>query len=169
MAFAELGNSDRAWELMNMINPVRRGGSAQEIATYRVEPYVVAADVYARPPHTGRGGWTWYTGSAGWMYRLITESLLGLRLEADRLLFTPRVPSTWNSFKVHYRFRETVYHITIQRLPDEESESAVIVDGVRQAGPYLTLVDDRKDHSVVVQFHEKHEDPRSIPSLISVH
>jgi cellobiose phosphorylase len=168
MAFAELGNSDRAWELMNMINPVHRGGSAQEIATYRVEPYVVAADVYARPPHTGRGGWTWYTGSAGWMYRLITESLLGLRLEAARLYFKPRVPSTWNSFKVRYRYGETVYHVTILQSQDVESESRIMVDGVRQAEPYLTLVDDRKDHSVVVQFHENREDPRRIPSLISV-
>ena len=81
MAFAAMGDAKRAWELFALINPVTHGDTAEAIALYRVEPYVVAADVYAVPPHTGRGGWTWYTGSAGWMYRLITESLLGLRLE----------------------------------------------------------------------------------------
>ena len=81
MAFAKLGDSRRAWELMAMINPVNHARSPESIATYKVEPYAVAADVYALSPHTGRGGWTWYTGSAGWMYRLIVESLLGLRLD----------------------------------------------------------------------------------------
>ena len=79
MAFAQLGDSRRAWELMAMINPVNHARSPESIATYKVEPYAVAADVYALSPHTGRGGWTWYTGSAGWMYRLIVESLLGLQ------------------------------------------------------------------------------------------
>ncbi len=87
-----------------MINPVNHGGSPEAIATYRVEPYVVAADIYSLLPHTGRGGWSWYTGSAGWMYRLIIESLLGLRLDADKLYFEPLLPSSWNTFKVHYRF-----------------------------------------------------------------
>jgi cellobiose phosphorylase len=85
MAFAALGDSRRAWELTTMINPANHAKSQQAIATYKVEPYVMAADVYAVTPHTGRGGWTWYTGSAGWMYRLILESLLGVRLETDRL------------------------------------------------------------------------------------
>ena len=78
MAFAAMGDAKRAWELFTLINPVTHADTPEAIAVYRVEPYVVAADVYAVPPHTGRGGWTWYTGSAGWMYRLITESLLGL-------------------------------------------------------------------------------------------
>src|SRR6185436_2227622 len=109
MAFAMLGDHQRAWDLFNMINPVMRGGSEGDIATYKVEPYVVAADVYAIPPHTGRGGWTWYTGSAGWMYRLIMESLLGLRLEVDKLRFAPCLPAHWPSYKIHYRYRETNY------------------------------------------------------------
>ncbi len=113
MAFAELGDSRRAWELLGMINPVNHGRNKEEIATYRVEPYVVAADVYAVSPHTGRGGWSWYTGSAGWMYRLVMESLLGMKRETDRLRFTPCVPESWGSFKVRYRYRETTYHITV--------------------------------------------------------
>ena len=87
MAFAALGDSRRAWELLAMINPVNHAKSPEAIATYKVEPYVVAADVYALSPHTGRGGWTWYTGSAGWMYRLIVESLLGLRLGSGQTAF----------------------------------------------------------------------------------
>ena len=93
MAFAELGDARRAWELLTMINPVNHSLSGQDAATYKVEPYVVAADVYASPPHVGRGGWTWYTGSAGWLYRLIVESLLGLRLEVDKLRFKPCLPA----------------------------------------------------------------------------
>jgi cyclic beta-1,2-glucan synthetase len=168
MAFAQLGQNDRAWELLNMINPVNRGGSSEDIAIYRVEPYVVAADVYARPPHTGRGGWTWYTGSAGWMYRLITESLLGLRLEVNKLHFSPRIPSGWNSFKVHYRYRETVYHIAILRSSGEKPESSVLLDGVRQVGTYLPLIDDQKEHSAIVRFHDQAEDIADLDDLMVI-
>ena len=107
MAFAELGDSRRAWELFSMINPVNHAQSAAAIATYKVEPYVMAADVYAAAPHTGRGGWTWYTGSAGWMYRLALESLLGLRLEGDKLRLAPCLPASWPGFKLRYRYRDT--------------------------------------------------------------
>lgn len=118
MAFAALGDGPRAWELTTMINPVNHAKTPEEIDTYKVEPYVVAADIYAVQPHTGRGGWTWYTGSAAWMYRLILESLLGLRLDVDRLHVTPCLPAHWDGFKVHYRHRETVYHIReVGRMP----------------------------------------------------
>ena len=99
MAFAALGDSARAWELTAMINPVNHARTAAGAQAYMVEPYVVAADVYALAPHTGRGGWTWYTGSAGWMYRLVVESLLGLNLEADRLRLAPCLPPEWNGFQ----------------------------------------------------------------------
>ena len=85
MAFAEAGRIDKAWQVFDLINPLRHALTPDAVTTYKVEPYVAAADVYAVPPHTGRGGWTWYTGSAGWMYRLIVESLLGIRRESDRL------------------------------------------------------------------------------------
>ena len=152
MAFAALGNGERAWQLMTMINPVNHGGSPQALAAYKVEPYVVAADVYAQPPHTGRGGWTWYTGSAGWMYRLITESLLGLRLDVNKLYFAPCLPSSWNAFKVHYRYRETVYHILVQPLPDGNAEAGVTLDGVSQHSTYLPLIDDQIEHFAEVKF-----------------
>jgi cyclic beta-1,2-glucan synthetase len=150
MAFAALGDSTRAWELLSMINPVNHARSPEGIATYKVEPYVVAADVYALSPHTGRGGWTWYTGSAGWMYRLIVESLLGLMLEKDKLRFAPCIPSDWKSFKVHYRYSETVYHIAVLQTHTENGEMRVTVDGVAQHDKAITLVNDRQEHSVEV-------------------
>jgi cellobiose phosphorylase len=148
MAFARLGDSARAWELMAMINPVNHGKSPEGIATYKVEPYVVAADVYVVPPHTGRGGWTWYTGSAGWMYRLITESLLGLKREGDTLRFEPCLPSDWRGFKVRYRYRETVYHIIISQKAYDGSGSTVTLDGIQLKEGIIPLIDDRREHSV---------------------
>jgi cellobiose phosphorylase len=156
MAFAALGDSLRAWELLAMINPVNHARSQEEMATYKVEPYVVAADVYALSPHTGRGGWTWYTGSAGWMYRLIVESLLGLRLEADQLRFAPCLPADWEAFKVHYRYRETLYHITILQTRAGNGETSVTVDGLERPDKAIPLVDDRREHSVEVRICASH-------------
>jgi cellobiose phosphorylase len=155
MAFAQLGDSQRAWELFALINPVNHAECAKTIATYKVEPYVVAADVYALPPHIGRGGWTWYTGSAGWMYRLIVESLLGLRLDVDKLHFAPCLPDNWKEFKVHYRYRETVYHIAIVQASAGHGETSVTVDGVRRQGNLIQLVDDRQEHSVELRLNTR--------------
>ena len=151
MAFAKLGDSQRAWELLTMINPVNHGKSAQGIERYKVEPYVVAADVYAVPPHTGRGGWTWYTGSAAWMYRFIVESLLGLMIETDKLSFTPCIPAEWGGFTMRYRFRETTYHVKVRQGHAGEVEAATVsLDGVVQEGKEIPLVDDRGEHFVEV-------------------
>ena len=151
MAFARMGDNRRAWELFTMINPVNHATSAEEAARYSVEPYVVAADVYAVPPQTGRGGWTWYTGSAAWMYRLIVESLLGLTLEVDKLRFAPCLPAEWEGFKIHYRYRETVYHIAVLQTPAENGEMRVTVDGVEQHDKTIPLVDDHKEHGAEVR------------------
>ncbi len=150
MAFAALGDSRRAWELFDLINPVNHASSAAAIATYKVEPYVVAADVYAVAPHTGRGGWTWYTGSAGWMYRLILESLLGLKLEVDKLRFAPCLPADWETFKLHYRYRETVYHITVSQTRAAAGAMSVTLDGVEQPDKTIPLADDRQEHMAEV-------------------
>jgi cellobiose phosphorylase len=148
MAFAELGDAERAWEIWNLINPVAHGASPAAIETYKVEPYVVAADVYAVAPHVGRGGWTWYTGSAAWMYRLLVESLLGLRLEGDRLRIEPCLPAGWEGFTVHYRYRETVYHIAVHQTPHATGEQRLSLDGHDEAGMAVPLVDDRREHRV---------------------
>ena len=159
MAFARLGDSERAWELLRMINPVMHGMSAESIATYKVEPYVIAADVYAVPPHVGRGGWSWYTGSAGWMYRLIIESLLGLRLEVDKLHFDPRPPKEWFGFKMQYRFRQTNYHIDVTQIftPLNSTERIVCVtlDGNECSDAMIVLIDDGQPHAVTVSVHRK--------------
>ncbi len=151
MAFARLGDRRRAWELFRMINPVNHARSAEEAATYKVEPYVVAADVYAVPPHTGRGGWTWYTGSAAWMYRLIVESLLGLERQGDKLWFAPCLPADWEGFKIHYRYRETIYHIRVRQSAAGKGRMQVTVDGIEQPDQHVPLVDDHREHRVEVE------------------
>jgi cellobiose phosphorylase len=118
------------------------------VARYQVEPYVVAADVYAEAPHQGRGGWTWYTGSASWMYRLVLESLLGLRRERDSLHFAPCLPAVWPGFALQYRFGETVYAIQVSRVAAETGTSSLVLDGVVQISGVLALHDDRQPHSV---------------------
>jgi len=151
MAFAAMGDSTRAWELLSIINPLKHGSTPEEVAIYRAEPYVVAADVYALPPHTGRGGWTWYTGAAGWMYRLIVESLLGLRLDVDKLRFAPCIPADWKSYRLHYRYRETFYHITVTRTGPTSEVVSVTVDDLVQSDGSVHLVDDRKEHFVEIK------------------
>jgi cellobiose phosphorylase len=151
MAFAALGDSKRAWELLAIINPINHTTSPKGIATYKAEPYVVAADIYAVTPHTGRGGWTWYTGSAGWTYRLIVESLLGLRLEVDKLHIKPCIPADWETYKVHYRYRETMYHISIFQSHGTIADLNITVDGVDNVDKIIPLVDDRHEHTVEVR------------------
>ena len=149
MAFAALGDGRRAWELAGLINPLQHSCTPEGAATYKVEPYVVAADVYAVAPHTGRGGWSWYTGSAGWMYRLLLESLLGLRLEVDRLHFAPCLPDGWNTFAVRYRYRETTYRIAVEQ--GGADGAGVVLDGADQPDRFITLVDDRREHAARVR------------------
>ncbi|MEO6637375.1 MAG: cyclic beta 1-2 glucan synthetase, partial [Ginsengibacter sp.] len=149
MAFAKLDDTRRVWELLSMINPVNHGKTAEEIAIYKVEPYVLAADVYSRVPHAGRGGWTWYTGSAGWLYRLLTESFLGLHQEENKLSISPCVPKEWPSFKVHYRYKTSMYHIEVMQINMEE-EWRVIVDGAEQKDKMITMSDDGREHNVRV-------------------
>jgi cellobiose phosphorylase len=122
----------------------------------------MCADIYAAPPHTGRGGWSWYTGAAGWMYRLSVETLLGLQLEVDRLRITPCIPAHWQSYKIHYRYRETVYHITLRRGAEPEQHAGrVTLDGVLVPGVgvdaagrpqgIIPLVDDHREHFAEVE------------------
>jgi cellobiose phosphorylase len=156
MAFAALGDAKRAEELLSAINPINHAKTADAVAVFKTEPFVIAADVYSRAPHTGRGGWTWYTGSAGWMYRLIVESLIGLKVRADTLAFAPCLPATWPRVELDYRYKDTIYHIEISRSP-ETLEAAqlgcdvrVVLDDIEQTGSLIKLVDDRARHVVQV-------------------
>ena len=152
MATAMSGDNNRAFALYQMINPLTHSDSVQAIETYKVEPYVVAADVYTAKGHVGRGGWTWYTGSASWMYRVGLEQLLGFTREGDVLRINPRVPDAWPEFGISYRFGNAVYDITVKQPSLVQKRGArVLIDGVEQKSSTIPLVDDGQRHAVVVQ------------------
>ena len=135
-----------------MINPVNRGGSPPAIATYKVEPYVVAADVYGVAPHTGRGGWTWYTGSAGWMYRVALENLLGLEVQGGVIRLHPCIPTAWPRFELTFRKGKTTWHIVVEN-PRQVSTgvSRVSVDNGDRPDHDIPLTDDGQTHEVRVE------------------
>ena len=155
MAFVAIGDGARAWEIATMINPVNHASTPQASSVFTTEPYVLAADVYALAPHTGRGGWTWYTGSAGWMYRLLVESLLGLRIEGDTLRIEPCLPLDWTTYTLQYRFRETVYHITVTQTIEGGVGQQMNMDGVDVVDQLVQLVDDWRDHRVAVTIRSR--------------
>ncbi len=149
MAYAALEDRDKAWELFSMINPVNHALDSDSTQVYKVEPYVMAADVYANESHKGRGGWTWYTGSSGWMYQFIIGSLLGVELIVDRLRFKPCFPITWPSVSIKFRYKSSMYSITIYQQEDGE-ESWWKMDGSSGKGSEITLADDGAEHKVEV-------------------
>lgn len=149
MAFAALGDRRKVWELFSMIHPLSHSSDAASMATYKVEPYVMAADIYANESHRGRGGWTWYTGSSGWMYQFILESFLGLKLQVDRLGFTPCFPLEWPSVSVAYRHGSSTYRITVFQTRGDAGSWWKTADA-RGEGNTITLLDDGRDHEVEV-------------------
>jgi cellobiose phosphorylase len=151
MAFAELGNKEETWNLLNMINPINHGNDVTSIKEYKVEPYVIAADVYAQPLHKGRGGWTWYTGSAGWMYQMIIESFIGLKREGNTLQFTPCIPAEWESVKIEYNYLETVYHIELIQTKNSDTKTVKIaINGIEQNSNILRLINDSEAHQIKI-------------------
>ncbi|MEO8836669.1 MAG: cyclic beta 1-2 glucan synthetase, partial [Caldimonas sp.] len=158
MAFAGLGDADRAWQLFGLLAPMHHGADAQAIATYKVEPYVIAGDVYAFAPHAGRGGWTWYTGSAGWMYQLLVESLLGFERRGNRLRMRPLLPRDWQGFEMRYRFGESTYEIAVRAARSAEA-AQVVLDTVVVPDGVIGLVDDGKTHAVVVDAWQERGPP----------
>ena len=152
IALARSHKAEEAWRLFSLLNPLRHGDTPEDVAAYKVEPYVVAADVYAARGHEGRGGWTWYTGSAGWMYQLLVGELLGFRLEVDTLSFAPVLPPAWEGFLLHYRYRNTFYHIRIVRVGAQTWQvRRVLLDDVEQADRRIHLIDDRREHQAIVE------------------
>jgi cyclic beta-1,2-glucan synthetase len=148
LATAVQGDGDRAFDLFQMINPIKHSDSPEAVDIYKVEPYVVAADVYTAKGHLGRGGWTWYTGSASWMYRIGLESILGFKLRGTSLFIEPCVPSSWKEFTIDYRFGTASYVITVSN-PDgiERGSTELTLDG-RQLEGGIPLVDDGARHEV---------------------
>ncbi|NTW92410.1 MAG: cyclic beta 1-2 glucan synthetase, partial [Methanoregulaceae archaeon] len=157
MAFAALDDPQQAWDLLPYLSPIHHSSTPDEVRNYRVEPYAVVSDIYATPPHTGRGGWTWYTGSAGLMYTLILESLLGVKRSGDYLTFAPCIPQQWSSYRIEYRFRSTTYSIEVKNQGTGSGVRSVVVDGIDQDNKCIHLVDDRQDHQVVVELGRDEE------------
>jgi cyclic beta-1,2-glucan synthetase len=150
LAYARLGDGDRAAELFSLINPINHARTAEGVHRYRVEPYVVAADVYSRPPHTGRGGWTWYTGSAGWMYRVGLEAILGLRLRNGSLEIDPCIPRAWDRYEIVFKAPRAEYHIAVENPRHvNRGVSSIEFDGSVISGPVPVLEDEHR-HDVRV-------------------
>jgi cyclic beta-1,2-glucan synthetase len=153
LAYAALGDGDKAHELFSMLTPINHSASRAGVHRYKVEPYVMAADVYSEPPHVGRGGWTWYTGSAGWMWQAGVEAILGLRLRGSTLSIEPCIPRSWPGYRIDYRRGSTRYEIEVEN-PDGVSRGVVAVelDGLVIGGPAVAipLADDGGNHSVKV-------------------
>jgi cyclic beta-1,2-glucan synthetase len=151
MATAIKGDGDRAFELYQMINPLEHARTPGAVAKYKVEPYVIAADVYTAKGNVGRGGWTWYTGSASWMYRIGLESILGFTKRGDALTIKPRVPAAWPEFAITYRYGSSVYEIVVRNPADVGKREAIVeVDG-RDTGDAIPLIDDGAAHNVEVR------------------
>jgi len=156
IAFATLGDGERAGELFSLLNPVNHSSTRAGLHKYKVEPYVAVGDVYAVPPHTGRGGWTWYTGSAGWMYRAGLESILGFKLRGERLQIDPCVPRWWRDFEITYRRGRTTYRIKVENpLAVSRGVATVELDGALQPEDEVPLTDDGQTHAVRVVLGEK--------------
>jgi cyclic beta-1,2-glucan synthetase len=152
LATALRGDGERAFELYQMINPLTHTDSPEAVATYKVEPYVIAADVYTAAGQLGRGGWTWYTGSASWMYRVGLEGILGFRKRGTTLEIEPRVPAGWSGYTIEYRYGESSYEIVVENPGGISGAKAVVtVDGAAVDGPAVALVDDGGRHRVVVR------------------
>ncbi len=149
LATALQGNSDRAFELFQMLNPLTHARTPAEVATYKVEPYVVAADVYTAEGQLGRGGWTWYTGSASWMYRVGLEGILGLDKRGETLFVTPRAPAAWPEYTIEYRHGASLYVIVVRS--EDGGGAALTIDGVVATEPGIPLVDDGRQHAVTVR------------------
>ncbi len=146
LAFARMGNSKQAMDLFSLLNPIYQADTRAKADVYRVEPFVICADIYSVPPYLRQGGWTWYTGSAAWMYRLGVEALLGINREGNTLLVNPVIPPEWDGFSVDYRYGQTTYHIEVKN-PNHVTHSA--------PNPPIPLVDDGQPHAVEVTLKEK--------------
>jgi cyclic beta-1,2-glucan synthetase len=150
-AFAQLGQGERARELFRLLNPISHADTPEKAMRYKVEPYVIAADIYSMPPHIGMGGWTWYTGSAGWMYRLGLETILGLTRQGDSLKIDPCIPGNWPGFQLTYRYGRTPYLVRVEN-PESVNRGVqqIVLNGVSLPDNRIPLTDDGRQHEVRV-------------------
>jgi cyclic beta-1,2-glucan synthetase len=152
IAYAMLGEGEQALDLLRMLNPIASTATRTGIYAYKVEPYILAADIYSEPPHARRGGWTWYTGAAGWFYRAGMEWVLGLQVRGDTLIFNPCIPKAWHSYTISYQHEQSRYDISIEN-PNGVTRGVILIelDGKRQAsGNSILLHNDEQVHQVRV-------------------
>lgn len=150
-AFAKMGYGNKAFECFNLINPITHSMTQMGCARYKVEPYVMAADVYAVDPHTGRGGWTWYTGSSGWMYKVGLEEILGFKKKGTSLIINPCIPKDWPQYSITYRYLDTIYDISVKNPNGVESGvKSVSIDGVQIKDKSILLLNNKITHDVEV-------------------
>ena len=151
LAFARRGDGDKAVQLLRMLNPIERARDKKSCEHYKIEPYVMAGDIYSLAGHVGRGGWSWYTGAAAWTYRVWLEEVLGFRRRGDKLTIDPVIPKNWPGFRLRYRYQNTVYQIAVEN-PEQASRGVILVevDGVAVADKTIALIDDGTPHEVRV-------------------
>ena len=153
VAWAKLGQGNKAYDLFRILNPINQTRTYNEVQRYKVEPYVMAADVYSVPPHAGRGGWTWYTGSAGWMYQAGLEWILGLHRRGTRLYLKPCIPEDWPEYTVWYWYGQSQYEIKVENPERKQTGGSYLeLDGEQledvEAG--IPLVNDGEKHQVLL-------------------
>jgi cyclic beta-1,2-glucan synthetase len=167
MAWARLREGSRAVQLLQTMNPVELTRHPEDSARYKGEPYVVAADVYSAPGRVGQSGWTWYTGSAGWMYRVWIEEVLGLRVRGDRFTIDPVIPDEWPGFEMTWHYRWATYEITVTR---DSSADAILVeaDGVAVDSGFVILAGDGGVHKVTVHLPGKAGPVRNVPVTVAL-
>ena len=146
MALIKAGKIDKAYEYYQMINPINRTSNKKDTDKYKTEPYVIAADIYSSTKYPGRGGWTWYTGSAGWYYKVGIKEILGFNKQGDKLIIKPNVPTTWKNFNIKYNYMDTTYNIEVIFGNKEE----LVVDKKVEKNNYISLINDTKKHNVKV-------------------
>ena len=163
MALAKLGSGDEAAEFFHMLNPVNHARTAADVARYKTEPYVMAGDVYARSPHAGRGGWSWYTGSAGWMYRAGVESILGLRRRGETFVIDPCIPSSWPAYRISWRFLDSRYEITVSN-PSRRCRGVAMatLDGAAIDARAIPLLNDGRTHDVQIVLGDQPQRTRDV-------
>ncbi len=151
LAATLLGDGRRGFELFQFLNPIEHTRDPDAVQRYRIEPYVVAGDVFSEPPLAGRGGWSWYTGSAAWLYRVGLESILGFKQSGDRLVIDPCIPPDWRDYQIIYQYRSAKYRISVENPQGlERGVSTIHVDGRLMENGEVTLADDGQDHDVRV-------------------
>ena len=150
LAFSKLGYNDKAFELINMLNPIFHSNNNKLIKKYKVEPYVLAGDVYTNKDMYAKGGWTWYTGAASWYYKIIIENILGLKIKGNKLFINPNIPDDWDEFSIRYLYKDSIYRINIKNIKNN-SKKIIKINGVLSEKDYIELLDNNRDFTIDIE------------------